>query len=74
MTPKALLLQQLVDLQNRITELSRNSKGQLGELTRGEVALLSFALGCFTGELLQELHPKAPRRKRRAAKKAQAGT
>jgi hypothetical protein len=70
MTPKALLPQQLVDLQNRITELSRNSKGQLGELTRGEVALLSFALGC----LLQELHPKAPRRKRRAAKKAQAGT
>jgi hypothetical protein len=44
--------QQVVDLQNRITELSE--QGRLDLLTEGEVALISYALGRYHAELLQE--------------------
>lgn len=71
MTPKgALFLRQLIDLQNRVTELSK--QGRLDELTHTEVALLSYALGNLSAQVMQELQsPKAPRR-RRTSKKARA--
>jgi hypothetical protein len=53
--------QQVIDLQNRITELSE--QGRLDLLTEGEVALISYALGRYHAELLQEL---ALRRKKGA--------
>ena len=69
------LVKQLVDLQNRITELSE--KGRLDELTHGEVALLSYAHGSFTASILKEPSPpnldgafKSLAAMRRAAKKA----
>lgn len=57
--------QQLVDLQNRITELSE--QGRLDLLTSGEVALISYALGCYHGELIQG--DAAPERKREGGKR-----
>jgi hypothetical protein len=50
--PRNLLLQQLMDLQNRITEQAGLERL---ELTPGEVVLLSYALGGFTGQVLKEL-------------------
>jgi hypothetical protein len=64
-------VQQVIDLQNRITGLS--AQGRLDELTHGEVALISYALGRYHAELLQtdpEEELKALATMRRAAKKA----
>jgi hypothetical protein len=70
MTPNNLLVQQLMDLQNRITEQAATERL---ELTPGEIVLLSYALGGFTGYLLLELEAlKPPRAPRRVAKKAKA--
>lgn len=44
--------QQVIDLQNRITELTE--QGRLDLLTEGEVALISYALGRYHAELLQK--------------------
>lgn len=44
--------QQCIDLQNRITELS--SKGQLGGLTKTEIALISYALGFYTAGVMSD--------------------
>ena len=57
--------QQLVDLQNRITEL--NEQGRLDLLTSGEVALISYALGRYHGELTQD--DAATERKRGGGKR-----
>jgi hypothetical protein len=71
MTNRAV--QQMIDLQNRITELSE--LGQLDLLTHGEVALISYALGRYTAELLQQAQaprpaplPPTPRPERNKAK------
>jgi len=51
-------VQQVIDLQNRITALS--AQGRLDELTHGEVALISYALGRYHAELLQEERAPIP--------------
>jgi hypothetical protein len=72
-TPNARFLQQLVELRNRVIELG--AEGRLNRLTREEVALLSYAIGSFTGYVFMELETlKAPRAPRRATKKAKART
>lgn len=66
-------VQQMIDLQNRVTELS--AQGRLDLLTDGEVALISYALGRYTAELLQQAQapiPPTPRPERNKAK-AKAG-
>jgi hypothetical protein len=70
MTPRELLLQQVVELYQRIAQLSHKGKWQLGELTSAEVGLINYTLGHFSGQLIEELQP--PRRMRRSRKKAQA--
>lgn len=67
MTNRAV--QQMIDLQNRITELSE--LGQLDLLTHGEVALISYALGRYTAELIAQAPaplPPTPRPERNKAK------
>ena len=74
--PTTRLVQQIVDLQDRIHELS--GQRRLDLLTDGEVALISYALGRYFGELIQEPPPepdledelKKLATMRRAAKKA----
>jgi hypothetical protein len=65
------LLQQVAALQVRLTELS--IQGRLDLLTDGEVALISYALGRYHGELLQQAQaprpaPPTPRPERNKAK------
>lgn len=52
--------QQVIDLQNRIAELT--DQGRLDLLTDGEVALISYALGRYSAELVQDAMPRRKER------------